>query len=108
MNKIIILILVVLLALSLAAPAYCGPVEKIGRGVSNMLTFPCEVPWRIKQSYDQNGITGALSWGVLNGVFMAGYRAILGAYETATFFLPFPGDFQPILTDPEFFFETKN
>jgi len=104
MKKAILMIAVFLIAVSLTAPAYCGPVEKLGRGFSNLLTFPCEIVYQINKTGEQNGITAAWSYGALNGIFMAGVRAVTGAYEIVTFPVPIPGDFEPILTDPEFFF----
>ena len=35
----------------------------------------------------------------------AGNRAVVGAYEVVTFPIPLPSDYEPILTDPEFFGE---
>ena len=108
MKKSVVVILAFLLIFGLTMPAYCaGPITKLGRGFSNLLTFPCEVPWQIEQAGKQNGITAAWSYGILNGIFMAGVRAVVGAYEVATFPVPFPGNFEPILTDPEFFFKTQ-
>lgn len=105
MKKIPILFLILMILSGAAAPAYCGgPVEKLGRGIANVLTFPFEIPHQISETNNQNGLTAALSYGVLNGIFMAGVRALAGVYEIATFPIPAPGSFGPILTDPEFFF----
>jgi putative exosortase-associated protein (TIGR04073 family) len=107
MAKIVLSVMVMLFLVGLAATAYCdGPTDKLGRGFSNLLTFPCEVPNRIKEEYQKNGITAAWSYGILKGIFYAGARALVGAYEIVSFPVPIPGDFQPILTDPEYFFET--
>jgi len=106
MKKIAVCLLVLSFLIGAAAPAYCGgSVKKLGRGFSNVLTFPCEIWYQIGQTNEQNGFTAAMSYGVLKGVFMAGARALVGAYEIATFPVPAPGGFEPILTDPEFFFD---
>lgn len=102
------ILIVSILAGPAAGPAYCGgPVEKLGRGISNTLTFPCEIPYQIRQTNRQNGFMAAISYGILNGAFMAGARALVGIYEIVTFPVPIPGDFGPILADPEFFFNTS-
>ncbi len=108
MKKIIVCYLMFSILIGAASPAYCnGPVEKLGRGFSNTLTFPCEIPYQISQSNKQNGLTAALSYGVLNGIFMAGVRALVGVYEIVTFPIPAPGGFDPILENPEFFFNAS-
>ena len=108
MKKIFVFLLIFSILAGVTSPAYCGgPVEKLGRGLSNALTFPCEIPYQISQTNKQNGLMAALSYGVLNGIFMTGARALVGVYEIATFPIPAPGDFDPILTDPEFFFNTS-
>ena len=73
-----------------------------------MLTCPLEV---FKQSSDVNNSDGpwaGLTWGVFKGLSMTVVRFAVGAYEVVTFPMPFPKDFKPILTDPEFFWEEYN
>jgi putative exosortase-associated protein (TIGR04073 family) len=108
MKKIPIFFIIFAILAGLTAPARCdGPVEKLSRGLANTITFPCEIPYQISQTNSQNGLTAALSYGVLNGIFMTGVRAIVGIYEIVTFPIPAPGDFGPILTNPEFFFNAS-
>lgn len=108
MKKTMAFALVFALLAGAAAPGYCGDqTRKLSRGVSNIFTFPCEIPYQIGRTNEQNGLTAAMSYGVLSGIFMACYRALVGVYEVATFPIPIPGAFEPILCDPEFFFESS-
>lgn len=108
-KKIFTFIIAFTLMSIVTASAYCGgPVEKLSRGLSNMLTFPCEIPYQISQTNKQNGLTAAIGYGTIKGIFMAGARALAGVYEVVTFPVPAPGNFDPILTDPEFFFDISN
>ena len=108
MKKGMIVLLVGLLLAVVVPSVYCdGPVEKLSRGLSNVVTAPCEIPHQIGWVNDNSGFAAAASYGIVKGVCMTGVRALVGVYEIATFPIPAPGNFEPILTDPEFFFDTK-
>ena len=105
-KTIIIFLILAVLFLNFPAPAYCdGQIKKLSRGFSNLFTFPMEIPYQIKKTYDRDGEIGAITYGVLWGLYKAGFRALIGVYEIATFPIPVPGAYEPIITDPEFFFE---
>lgn len=97
--------LIVVLVFSLAAlPASAdGPVKKLGRGVANVVTCPFELPKGMEDSRDEDGIFAACTWGVFRGTLNIVKRAVVGVYEIATFPIPLPKDYAPIITDPEFF-----
>ena len=105
-RKIISMCLVLLLAASLAAPAYCGgPFRKLGRGLANIATFPLELSNRIGKTHERAGLYEAMTYGLFEGIAMMSFRAMMGIYETATFLFPVPAGYEPILKDPEFFYE---
>jgi len=109
MKRMFALIIVVVLALSLAAPAYCDDMlKKFSRGICNVLTSPFEFPEQIKNVNQSDGPMASATWGVLKGLGMIGVRAVVGVYEVLTFPIPCPKDYKPILTNPEFFFEQAN
>jgi putative exosortase-associated protein (TIGR04073 family) len=81
------------------------PLRKLGRGLSNCLTFPIEIPNQISKTNDSDGPMAALTYGAVKGIVMGIFRLGVGAYEVVTFPLPFPEWYKPILTDPEFMFE---
>jgi putative exosortase-associated protein (TIGR04073 family) len=72
-----------------------------------MATFPLELPSQISKTNVTDGPMAAFTWGLLKGVGMTGFRALVGVYETVTFPMPIPERYEPILTDPEFFFEDQ-
>ena len=101
-----ILVIAVLVVL-IAVPAYSdGPVKKLGRGLANTVTFLLEIPANIKDVNESDGAIMAATYGLGRGLYKAVVRAAAGVYEVATFPFPFPGDFVPIVTDPEFFFDS--
>jgi putative exosortase-associated protein (TIGR04073 family) len=105
-KKFLLMILIVLFVMMLTAPGFCdGPAEKLGRGLSNILTFPLEIPQQISRVNDSKGPFAAGTVGVLKGIGWAVSRACIGVYEAATFAIPCPKDYQPILNDPEYFLE---
>ncbi len=109
-KKIISTGLIVIFVLSMAvSSAYCDDaLKKLGRGISNCITFPFEIIEQIKRTNLSDGPMAAFTWGLLKGVGMTGVRAVVGVYEVATFPIPLPKHYEPILKDPEFFFEETN
>ena len=80
-----------------AAPVYTSsntgyqntPVNKLGRGVSNILTFYLEIPASMLQTCKCHGDSFAsLLTGTLKGVVTALYRGFTGVCDTLTFFAP--------------------
>ncbi|MDD5422135.1 MAG: exosortase system-associated protein, TIGR04073 family [Candidatus Omnitrophota bacterium] len=110
MRKILLIAgLIFLLSVLFTTPAYCGDaIKKLGRGLCNVVTCPFELPLQISRVNNSEGPAAASTWGVLKGIGKMGIRVVVGVYEVATFPLPFPKDYTPILVDPEFFFEEEN
>ena len=82
--------------------------KKLGRGFCNCITFPFEIFEQIKRTNLSDGPMAGWTWGLLKGVGMTVIRAGVGVYEVATFPVPFPKHYEPILKDPEFFAEEMN
>ena len=110
-----LVVLVAVLMMSLAVPV-CMAADgrsgndawkKLGRGACNMLTFPLELFSQISRTNVSDGPMAAFTWGLLKGVGMTAFRAVVGVYETVTFPFPCPEGYKPILTEPEFFFEDQ-
>ncbi|MBU1038484.1 MAG: exosortase system-associated protein, TIGR04073 family [Candidatus Omnitrophica bacterium] len=106
-RTILIALVVFLLTVAFTSPAYCNdPVRKLGRGICNLFTFPLELYTQFADVNDHFGLFAAATWGILKGVGMSAVRLSVGVYEVATFPIPIPGDYMPILTDPEFYGES--
>ena len=109
MKKVFLIGIIFLLLLAMSSQAYCqDPLKKLGRGACNVVTFPFELPEQIQRVNNQDGPMAAWTYGLIKGIGMMGVRAMVGVYEVATFPIPLPKDYKPILTDPEFIFEDKN
>ncbi len=105
-KKLNIVMILILLMTVFAVFAYADtPIKKLGRGICNIVTCPLELFKGIQDTNNENGFFAALTWGILKGTFNTGVRAVVGAYEVVTFPFPIPSDYEPILTDPEFFGE---
>lgn len=103
-----------------AKPAVCAPcakpcdpcagdcMKKLGRGLANCLTFPIEIPNQISKTNNCEGPCAAATVGLVKGIVMAGFRAVVGVYEVVTFPIPIPDCYAPILTDPEYMLEGWN
>jgi putative exosortase-associated protein (TIGR04073 family) len=83
------------------------PFKKLGRGVTNLVTSPLEIPNQMyvvsRKEYDEDAQTWAVVGGYIAGFFSgcgyAGWRMGAGAYDLVTF--PFPS-YEYSLIDPEF------
>ena|SRR3989338_2123292 len=108
-KKLSICMVISLFSLTLATPAFCyDPVTKLGRGLCNILTSPLELPAQSSKANNSDGPFAGATVGVLKGLQMTVTRAVVGVYEVATFMLPAQKNSEPILKDPEYFFETSN
>ena len=94
------------------SPCDCPPdgtaLQKLGRGFCNCITFPMEIFHQMGCVNQTDGPMAGWTWGLLKGIGMAGVRAVVGVYEVATFPIPCPECYRPILTSPEYFFENTN
>lgn len=73
---------------------------KFGRGVTNIVTSPLEIPKQTVLITRDLGFPGVLV-GPIGGVLMTGYRALIGVAETVFFMVPAPGYYDEML-EPEF------
>jgi len=104
LKKIFIFVLTLLLAVSFIAPGYCGsPMEKLGRGACNLVTWPLELFHRMNEANKRGGVEEAATYGLLEGLWMMTLRAAVGFWEVVTFPVALPENYGPVLTDPEFF-----
>ena len=76
------------------------PIRQLGRGVANVLTGVCEVPFNIYKVNKEDGDFAAITYGVFRGIWRFGVREVVGVGEVITF----PFGWKSIV-DPEFFFE---
>jgi putative exosortase-associated protein (TIGR04073 family) len=77
--------------------------EKLGRGVGNVLTGWLEFPLNIQQRYSQQDTAASLCTGAAYGLIKGAARTFVGFYEAATFLLPYPQDYAPILPTLDYF-----
>ena len=69
--------------------------NKMARGIANIATGWLEFPKQIQLTYQEDGLTSAILVGPLRGIGMTLVRTVTGAGEAATFFVPYPGFFDP-------------
>ncbi len=108
MKKVIAVLIVIVLVLAVSAPGYAdNAVDKLGRGVANVITSPFELTKGMDDAKQENGIFAACTTGLLKGTVNIVKRAAVGVFEIATFPIPLPADYKPILKDPEYFLEKE-
>jgi putative exosortase-associated protein (TIGR04073 family) len=82
--------LTAILVLASPAAAYAqDPLHKVGRDTVNVLTAWVELPKQIGTAIEAPGNAGA-GWGTAKGLGLTLARLCLGAYEMATFPIPYP------------------
>ena len=107
-KKLVLAGLIFILTIGLANTVYCDDaLVKLGRGVCNVVTSPYEFVNQVSKVNNTDGPFAAISVGVLKGFSMVIVRAAVGLYEVVSFPLPIPKDYEPILNDPESFFEDQ-
>jgi putative exosortase-associated protein (TIGR04073 family) len=77
-----------------------GMAGKTGRGIANVATGWLEFPKQIYLTVNEDGTTKGILLGPLKGIGMAVARTVAGAVEIATFFVPCPGFYDPLLEPP--------
>ena len=87
---------------------YAGdPIEKLGRGITNVATGCIEIPKEIGRNVEKSGDMAGLIVGPFKGIAKAIGRTLAGVYEVVTFLIPLPRRYEPVI-EPAYVFETKN
>ncbi len=82
-------------------------IDKLGRGLSNIVLAPWEIPKQIMKETDKsNGFYGATS-GTFVGLGRTVLRVAVGAVEVATFLVPFPTSYNPVMRPAYVFQDDK-
>ncbi len=81
--------------------------EKLGRGLINLITGWVEVPKRMDETNKRSSLGPALTIGLLRGLGHGFVRTTAGAYEIVTFPFPAPPGYQPII-HPEYVFTQES
>ena len=71
--------------------------NKAVRGVANVTTGWLEFPKQIVYTYREDGWGKGITVGPLKGLGMTLVRTVAGAIETLTFFVAFPGFYDPLV-----------
>jgi len=76
---------------------------KLGRGLSNFLGGWMEIPLNVRQHGSRADTAGSFFTGLAHGLVKGVVRTGVGAYETVTFFLPYPENYAPVLPTLAYF-----
>lgn len=77
-----------------------GMANKLARGVTNVATGWLEFPKQIRLTYQEEGLAKGMTVGPLKGIGMTLVRTVSGAGEALTFFVAYPGFFDPFFDPP--------
>lgn len=106
MKKIISIVLVLTVLCSGAAYAQSttenNAMTKLGRGILNILDAIVEIPGTMIRESEAEGVATGVTKGTVVGVVNTVLRALVGVYEVATFPVPVPANYEPIMDDPKF------
>ncbi len=111
-KQIVASLIVVLATMTAAAPAFAmdpgqyasGAGAKLGRGVLNTATGWGEIPKQTFIGSKEEGVLGGVE-GFFKGIGLGVARTLSGAFEIATFWVPVPGQFEPVM-QPATVFDT--
>lgn len=99
-------LLIAVMALSLlpAGTAFAGnPLTKLGRGLTNIIFSFMEYPTNIQKAADRRGAASGFFEGVAAGTYYMVGRTLAGVYDVATFLIPLPAGYKPIMK-PDYVF----
>jgi putative exosortase-associated protein (TIGR04073 family) len=77
-----------------------GMSNKLARGVANLATGWLEFPKQIYTTCKEEGVFKGLTVGPIKGVGMTLGRTVFGAGEALTFFVAYPGFYDPLFDPP--------
>lgn len=80
--------------------------NKLVRGIANIGTGWVEFPKQIYLTFREEGVAKAITVGPIKGVGMTVVRTAAGVGETATFFLAYPGFYDPYF-DPSYVWQKE-
>jgi putative exosortase-associated protein (TIGR04073 family) len=83
-----------------------GMANKLARGVANVATGWMEIPKQIYISCKEDGYAKGLTVGPLKGIGMTLVRTASGLGETVTFFIAYPGFYDPFF-DPSYVWQKE-
>lgn len=83
-----------------------GMANKFARGVANTATGWLELPKQVYVTWQEDGPAKGILIGPIKGVGMTVVRTLAGVGEAATFFVAWPGFFDPYM-DPPFVWEKE-
>ena len=94
-----VLVLMVLSSMIIWSPAAFADdaFQKLGRGIANTASGWLEIYHQMEETTKKDGPLAGVTTGSIKGVLKATYRTLIGAYETATFFIPVPAGYEPII-----------
>ncbi|MBI1952945.1 MAG: exosortase system-associated protein, TIGR04073 family [Candidatus Omnitrophica bacterium] len=108
--KLLVLVLITAVALvscpqawALGAEVDTGAlvVTKLFRGIVNAATGWIEIPKHVSLTWQASGPGVGMTWGLVKGLGFAVARSVAGGYEIATFPMPIPEGYRPIM-HPEY------
>lgn len=96
-----LIILIALLVLCQNVSFAGDPIKKLGRGLANTTTGWTEILTTTSRHIEDKGFLGGAIFGIPAGIMRALWRTSAGIYETVTFPVPVPKNYEPII-EPEF------
>ncbi|KAF0216172.1 MAG: hypothetical protein FD174_3795 [Geobacteraceae bacterium] len=83
-----------------------GMANKVARGVANVATGWLEFPKQIYMTFKEDGVAKGIFVGPIKGVGMTLVRTFAGAGEALTFFVAYPGFYDPYF-DPAYVWQKE-
>lgn len=105
MRRRILLMTIMALSLVPAGTALAGnPLSKLGRGLTNIVFSFMEYPTNIQKAADRRGAASGFFEGLAAGTYYMVGRTLAGVYDVATFLVPLPAGYKPLMK-PDYVFD---
>jgi len=97
MRRKIITVLILCLTLFANCAYADNPLTKLGRGFTNAAFSLVEIPTNIQKSADVKGTASGFFDGFFLGIYYMCGRLLTGVYDVATFPIPLPYHYKPLM-----------
>ena len=104
MKQFISFLVITAVILSFAAGAFAegnGPLEKLGMGIINVVTSPAEIFTSVADNEAGKGMIAGKTHGFIEGIGNFGVKLLTGLIDVATFPIPWPNGYDPMLESSE-------
>ena len=112
MKKIKFIVAIIVFQSFLSSPIFAedkeyNPLDKFGRGATNVTLGLGEIPIQVMRETEESNIFYGMTTGLAVGFGRTVLRTAVGVYELGTFLIPYPLNYAPIMKPEHVFLDSQ-